>query len=254
MKCPYCIKVCSKCNKILVAYSGNFAKVKKGKYGYMAECKECYSKRNKQYYEENKEEIAERRKEYNKQYYEEHKEEHAEYMKKYGKEYRIEHKEEIAEYKKQYYEEHKEEKAEYQKQYYEEHKEEIAEYNKQYRESNPHIVFNKNVLKRVRINNIEVKGRITSEQWYEVFNFFNNSCAYSEEELTNNKTLDHIIPLSKGGTNEIWNVIPCSRSCNSSKQDKEFLEWYEQQEFFSEERLQKIYEWQIYAYNKWGTI
>ena len=31
------------------------------------------------------------------------------------------------------------------------------------------------------------------------------------------------------------------------------LNWYQKQEFYSEERLQKIYEWQEYAYEKWGT-
>ena len=29
------------------------------------------------------------------------------------------------------------------------------------------------------------------------------------------------------------------------------LEWYKQQDFFSEERLIKIREWQEYAYNKY---
>ena len=30
------------------------------------------------------------------------------------------------------------------------------------------------------------------------------------------------------------------------------LEWYQEQEFYSEERLMKIIEWTIYAYDKWG--
>ena len=39
---------------------------------------------------------------------------------------------------------------------------------------------------------------------------------------------------------------------NSSKQDKDMEEWYQEQDFYSEERLQKIYEWQEYAYNKYS--
>ena len=31
-------------------------------------------------------------------------------------------------------------------------------------------------------------------------------------------------------------------------------EWYKKQKYFSEERLQRIYEWQEYAYNKWGYL
>ena len=41
------------------------------------------------------------------------------------------------------------------------------------------------------------------------------------------------------------------RSYNISKLDRDMFQWYKEQDFFSEERLQKIYEWQEYAYNKW---
>ena len=40
-------------------------------------------------------------------------------------------------------------------------------------------------------------------------------------------------------------------SYNISKLDRNMLQWYKKQDFFSEERLQKIYEWQEYAFNKW---
>ena len=277
MKCPYCIKVCSKCNKILVAYSGNFCKKKSGKYGYNSWCKECMYKYNKKYREENKEEIAEYNKKYreehkeeiaerNKQYYKENKEEcnkrmkkwyeeHKEEIAEYKKQYREEHKEEIAEYKKQYYEENKEEIKEYQKQYQkqyrEENKEEIAECKKQWRENNPEKVFNKHNERR---NKLENQGEgITKEQWYEMMCFFNWSCAYSGIQLNkDNRSIDHIVPLSLNGEHEIWNCIPMYMPYNSSKNTKNMEKWYKEQEFYSEERLQKIYEWCEYAYNKWG--
>ena len=49
MKCPFCIKVCTKCGRLLVAYSGNFRRQKEGKWGLRASCKRC----DKQYREEN---------------------------------------------------------------------------------------------------------------------------------------------------------------------------------------------------------
>lgn len=46
-----------------------------------------------------------------------------------------------------------------------------------------------------------------------------------------------------GSTNYIWNIIPCNSYANTSKHNADMEEWYRQQPYFSEERLQKIYEW-----------
>ena len=49
-------------------------------------------------------------------------------------------------------------------------------------------------------------------------------CAYcsSEQDLS----WDHLIPTSKGGPNTISNHVPACRGCNSSKGDRDVLEWY----------------------------
>lgn len=83
--------------------------------------------------------------------------------------------------------------------------------------------------------------------------FFGFRCAYSEQVLSKDtRSLDHIIPLNKGGKHEVWNCVPMTKSNNCSKKDKDMEEWYQEQDFYSEERLQKIYEWQEYAYNKYS--
>ena len=249
MKCPFCIKKCGKCGELLVAWSGNFNKLKSGKYGLGSQCKICRTKYHQQYskkyYKEHREEILEKKKQYN----EEHKEEKAEY----DKQYREEHKEEIAEKSKQYYEEHREGKLEKQKQYYEEHREERTEYARQYHINNPHIKFNSH-NKRRQLEENQGRG-ITKEQWKEMFDFFEWKCAYSGIDLKEgiNRSIDHIDCLDNGGLNEIWNVVPMHMPYNSSKHNSEdMLDWYKKQPFFSEERLNKIYEWVEYAWNKWG--
>ena len=270
MKCPFCIKVCTKCGRLLVAYEGNFRRQKGGKWGLRANCKRC----EKQYYEENKEQIAEKRKQYYeenkeqiKEYHKQYREEHKEQIKEYHKQYREEHKEQIKENKKQYYEENKEYFTEYNKQYYEEnkeyftehnkqykeeHKEEIAEYYKQYCEENPHIKFNASNRRRSKEEN-QGNG-ITKEQWLEMMIFFDFKCAYSGEKLNNKevRTIDHIVALDNKGLNEIWNCVPMYRPYNTSKHTKDMEQWYRQQEYFSEECLEKIYQWIEYAYEKWG--
>ena len=223
MKCPYCIKKCSKCDKLLIAHSSNFKKKRQGKYGFASQCKEC----DKQYYEENKEEILGKQK----QYYEENKEV-------------------ILKRNKIYYEDNKEEILDKNKQYREEHKEEISEKKKQYYEENPHKIFNES-NKRRQLEENQGRG-ITKEQWYEMMNFFEWKCAYSDIQLNkNNRSIDHIISLSKGGLNEIWNCVPMYKLYNISKHTNNMEEWYKKQEFFEKERLNKIYKWCEYAFNKW---
>ena len=87
---------------------------------------------------------------------------------------------------------------------------------------------------------------INLSQWLDMMNYFNWECAYSGKSIDKyNRTIDHIIPIAKGGEHEIWNLVPMYNSYNFSKNDKDMLEWYKQQSFFSEERLRKIYEWQV---------
>lgn len=38
-------------------------------------------------------------------------------------------------------------------------------------------------------------------------------------------TMDHIIPIDRGGTHSIGNLMPLCRPCNSSKHDRTLTEW-----------------------------
>lgn len=52
-------------------------------------------------------------------------------------------------------------------------------------------------------------------------------CFYCESPYTADRrpTVDHVVPLSKGGTNDLSNLVSCCRSCNSKKRARTLEEW-----------------------------
>lgn len=85
-----------------------------------------------------------------------------------------------------------------------------------------------------------VESSLTDEEWLNTVKFFDGRCAYCGK--SKKLTQDHIVPVSKGGGYTKNNIIPCCGSCNSSKQDKDFMEWYASKPYFAEERLNRIKE------------
>lgn len=84
-------------------------------------------------------------------------------------------------------------------------------------------------------------GEYTTEQWVAALEHFEYQCAYCGE--TSNLTVEHIVPISKRGTNYIYNLIPACAHCNGSKGAKEIVEWYTTRDYYSEHRLLKIHAW-----------
>ena len=248
MNAPYVFKKCTKCGRWLVVSKVNFYKSKNGKYGLDSKCKECVRKDKRNYYEKNKEYYADYRKQ-NKEYYANYRKQNKELYAEYSKKHYKENKEYYADYRKQ----NKEHIRQYNKKYREENKEYLKDCKKKYYQSAQGQVVSLNGHSKRRQGEEQRGNGITPDQWLEMMNFFDWKCAYSGVVLdSKNKTIDHIVPFTKDGEHEIWNIVPMNRSLNSSKQDKDINEWYPQQDFYSEDRLNKINEWQDYAYNKWS--
>lgn len=224
---------------------------------------------NKRNYEINKDRILKHNKEYrqiNKEYIEQCRKKYMELnrekFKEYWKMYYQNNKEEISVKQKEYYLKNKERKSEYHKYWRINNLDRLRDYGKKYRNDNSvrlreyrlkNIERIRNVQKEYFKNNPEVKrmsehkrnalkralpNTLTLNQWNEIKKCFNNKCAYcnSEESLTQ----DHFIPLSKGGGYTRNNIIPACKSCNSSKGNRDFFEWYKKQMFYNLESEEKI--------------
>ena len=65
---------------------------------------------------------------------------------------------------------------------------------------------------------ILAEGNYTWKKWEELKKKHNFTCAIcGRKEPEIKLTIDHIIPISEGGTNWISNIQPLCRSCNSKK-------------------------------------
>lgn len=131
------------------------------------------------------------------------------------------------------------------KTYRDENGDEIRRYQKQYKKENRDKVNILNQKRRARKQRL--KNTLTSESWERTLEHFEHKCAYcgmtEDEHLKTTGQLlhqEHIIPISKYGGYEKYNIAPCCRSCNSSKSNRDFRDWYPEQEFYSEKRSRKL--------------
>lgn len=178
-----------------------FHKCKSKPDGLQNMCKECHG----EYYQDNKEKIAEQKK----QWRQENREEIAEYNRKY----RQENREEILERDRLYRQENREERLEYQKQW----EKNNPEYYKQWCQENPEKRRERNHNYRARKNNAE--GEFTEEQFQMVLDAYCSKCLACGAPFTteNPATRDHVAPLIRQGSNHIFNIQPLCGSCNSKK-------------------------------------
>lgn len=89
---------------------------------------------------------------------------------------------------------------------------------------------------------------ITDEEWYACLDYFDNRCAYcglsEQEQFSLYGEQFHKEHVIHNGSNYIDNCVPSCTSCNTSKNVKEFNDWYNKNnKSFSKRRLNKIIKW-----------
>lgn len=81
--------------------------------------------------------------------------------------------------------------------------------------TNP-IKVEQHIAAATRRRNTYVEGSHTAQEWKDQRALYGECCFYcgvSDKPLTR----DHKIPISKGGTDYIWNIVPACKSCNCKK-------------------------------------
>lgn len=207
---------CSKCGKKLPLTSEYFAKTTTRKVGFEASCKKCRNKRRMVCYKADKEGFA-----------------------KKNKQYRKDNKEAIAMQRRGYYLANKDVRIEKSREYRMLNKKDIAIRFKIRNNGNKEYLQKCSILvQRREARKHRLLSTLTNEQWESIKAHFDYKCCYCGKKLP--LAQEHFIPVTKGGEYTINNIIPCCKSCNSSKGNREFSVWYHKNQHYSAKREKYI--------------
>lgn len=151
--------------------------------------------------------------------------------KAYNAKYRAENNEKEKAYSAKY----RAENREYFAQYRADNREYYAQHCAKWRKDNPEK--KRAIDQRRRARKANAQGTFTADDWKARLAYHDYKCIYCgvEKHETKEKylTMEHLIPLSRGGTNWPSNLAPSCKSCNCSKGTKthfEFIEYLNDQE------------------------
>lgn len=86
-----------------------------------------------------------------------------------------------------------------------------------YRDANRDAIRALNNRRKARERNVEVND-LTAAQWVSIVAAYEGRCAYCAT-TPDRITMDHVIPISKGGNHTASNVVPACGPCNFAKGD-----------------------------------
>jgi len=227
-------KICSKCGeeKQVTEFSRDYRA--KDKIKYLAACKECMRAYSRQHTKDNAEHERERKRKWHEahpEYIKGWQERNREHMREHDRLYYLEHREEnnarsrayrrenaerLKQYGRQYRLEHREECRIVEKHYKQEHKKETRARIDEWRRCNPGKT--QEYLARRRALEMGAEGSYTADDWTAILDKYGHKCLACG--TTENISVDHVIPLRKGGSNYPHNLQPLCVSCNSSKKNR----------------------------------
>lgn len=100
-----------------------------------------------------------------------------------------------------------------------------------------------NYLRHTRKRNAE--GSHTRQEWEALLERYEGMCAYCQTNPAESR--DHIIPISRKGTDYIENILPACLTCNKSRGAKPLLDWLREKDYINTfDNYRAIYNGRVY--------
>lgn len=193
-------QTCHKCHKLKPFFA--FSKRSGGSpTGINTICRECHNEHGRSYYQDNKDSVIQRTRDYKKQDPEKWKA----YRAKYAKD-------------------NPEKTSKYQRDYRERHPDKAKLSIKNWRAKHPEHDANKKHKRRAVYRGLD--ATLTESEWLAILDMYKHRCVYCDG--SDNISQDHWIPISRNGAHTKHNVVPACRTCNSRKKNKtgeEYFAW-----------------------------
>jgi hypothetical protein len=221
------IKRCTKCGQDFPATTEYFYAHKTASDGLQTRCKLCYKGFQKRYAVNNPEKVRELKRQYRLQ--------NPDKFRQYSSKYRQRNHQAILTREKKHRQENPEKFREKDRQYRLRKPEIGRERRRRWGEQNPERVLELARQRRVRKKNAE--GQHTADEIQQLYVMQRGLCCFCSKPVGDkrdgikrshfeNYTEEHILPLDRGGSNWISNMVLTCWNCNCSRQDKLlFAEW-----------------------------
>lgn len=199
---PYPFKRCTKCDTEYPTTTEYFHADARLKNGLQSVCKYCDNARALRYYRA-----------------------HVEQSKARCATYREEHSEQLKAHDHKYYREHSEKVKECSAQWAHKHPEARKVIEAKYRRNHPETVSAKSHRRRAR--KLSAEGTYNGDDIKAQLKRQKKRCYYCGKKLNSKYHADHVIPLSRGGSNGPDNLVIACPQCNWRKNDRLPHEWPE---------------------------
>ena len=201
-------KRCAKCSQTLSAQS--FSKSKNNKDGLVSYCKSCVRTYNKSYHAKNFEKIAKQTASYRAR--------NSENISSWNQNYYQNNKDYYATKAKSWRERNAESKKAYDKKYQSQNRDKAKAASKRYALRFPEVISLKRQARRATLK--DAKRYLVLPK--DLAKILRRPCIYCGKQ---SEHVDHVMPLSKGGSHSIGNLVGACKGCNLSKGSKFLSQW-----------------------------